>query len=111
MNPFAELARPLIDRPNRERIPVRRVKREPRAKPVPRKIAPENPWGLSARQCAILDGLITLKTCREVAAEMGIGYKTLGVYVYRMKVKMSAKTILHAALMWDRYTRVNHATN
>lgn len=47
---------------------------------------------LSARETAVLDGIVAEQTYVEIAKRLGIGYETVKVYAKRLREKTGAKT-------------------
>lgn len=64
-----------------------------------------NPWGLPRREAEVMSGLTEFGLSKSVALDLGISHKTVSTYLKRSKDRMSARTIMHAVLMWDRWAR------
>lgn len=106
MNPFADLARPVIDRPG---MFVKGPPRGPRLKPTPETrpdhIPPPNPWGLTAAQCEALRRVCEGQSSQEISQAMGVSVKAIEAYLRIAREKMNCKNRIHTAVMWDRFMR------
>lgn len=107
MNVFADLGRPIVNRPGDPVLAGPRKPKRVRAAPVLSKAPPAepNPWGLSSMQCAVMKGIVNDKNSTAIGAEMGVSHKTIEAHLARAKEKMGATSTVQAALIWDRYTR------
>lgn len=102
MNVFSDLARPIVDRPG-EAIDQPAPKRELPA-PLDLPYIP-NQWGLTPMRCEVLRRVALGESAKEIGAALGRSHKTVEVHFERIKQKMGARSLLHAALMWDRHFR------
>lgn len=112
-NPFAALAQPLASRPGtfiprpsavqrgRAANAVKKERRHP-------KVA--NPWALTGTEWAAMQLLVMGKSQTSIAKAMFLSPKTICTHLLRARQKMGAETVLHAALIMDRYQRAGGAT-
>lgn len=105
MNVFAEIARPIVSRPGMAMY----IPPPPKARPVKARIsdAPDidNPWGLSGRECQVLQSIVKFRTAKETALFLGLELKTIECHTIKLRKKMGARSSIEAALMWDRLQR------
>lgn len=99
MNPFAELLRPLVNRPGDGYYETRRVvhvgPRRFRAKT-------QNPWGLSALESEVAKRLSTQST-DDLGRELGISGKTVHTMILRCGEKMGVKGRNAVAMKWAEH--------
>jgi DNA-binding CsgD family transcriptional regulator len=69
------------------------------------KVLDANPYGLSYRECEVLEELIRLGSPKAVAASEGLDPKTVRNVMRSAVKRMKAKTPLQAAVMFDRELR------
>lgn len=101
MNPFAAMARPIIDRPG---DPEPEPPRAPRVMPSPNHLpVVDNPWGLTPTQCEVMRRVVDGEKAKEIGDALCRSHKTVEVHFERAKEKMGARSILHAAVMWARH--------
>lgn len=117
MNPFAQLATPIIRRPGdfipeeapQKSPPKRRLTRQGLQARVPtsRGLYPEidNPWSLTPMECEVLRQTVTGKTQADISRDIGRSKKTIATHADRLKDKMEAMSMAHAAVLWDRFAR------
>jgi DNA-binding CsgD family transcriptional regulator len=104
MNVFTDLDRPLVHRPGDAPPPL--PKPAPRPRPAPNVLpVVENPWSLTPMECEVMRRVILLQTGKEIGAAMNRSPKTIEIHHERLKAKMKAKNLMHAALLWDRHFR------
>lgn len=104
MNFFSDLARPIVSRPG-----------DAADDPPPKRVLPEpiilphvaNPWGLTPMLCEVLRRTVAGESAKEIAAALGRSHRTVECHHGRIVDRMSARNLLHAALMWDRQMRAN----
>lgn len=108
MNPFTDIGRQTVDRPGdaveREDAPKRKL---PPPLALPGAV---NPWDLTAMQCEVLRRVVLGETSKEIGAALGRSHKTVEVHFERIKEKTGARSMLVAALMWDRHFRGEKAS-
>ena len=102
MNPFAALACPIVNRPG-DATDEAPTKRELPPPLVLRGVY--TPWSLTPMQCEVLRRVVLGETAKEIGAALGRSHKTVEVHFQRIKKAMGARSILVAALMWDRHFR------
>lgn len=106
MNPFTDLARQIVSRPGdaTDEPPPKRV-------PPPPVILPHvaNPWGLTPMHCEVLRRTVEGESAKEIAATFGRSHRTVETHHARIVERMNARSLLHAALLWDRHFRGENA--
>lgn len=111
MNPFAALAQPVLSRPGMFPKAAPRVAAPKPAKALAKRRgtadlpAVPNPWKLSPVQCEVLRQVVEGGTAKTIGASLGLSFKTVDVHFARLKEKMEVRSILQAALLWDRQQR------
>jgi DNA-binding CsgD family transcriptional regulator len=109
MNVFAELARPLINRPGcaidePKAAPVKRArKKQPSKKRV--LPVPPNPWGASGMQAEVLRMRVAGLDAIQIGEVLCISHKTVAEHLRRLKDRMKVDTVMQAAILWDRHFR------
>jgi DNA-binding CsgD family transcriptional regulator len=108
MNPFTDIGRPIVDRPGDAVEPL----------PAPKRLLPpplflpqvETPWGLTPMECEVLRRVVLGEQSKEIGAALGRSHKTVDVHCERLKKKMGVRSLLQAALLWDRHFRANQVS-
>jgi len=95
---------PLTDRPAvlRKRPGASFGVRRPRVSRFP-KVA--TPWDLTPAQCAIMPLLLEDKSHKEIGVILCMAKKTVDTHVGRVKAAMGVRSLVQAAVQWDRWTR------
>ena len=127
MNPFEDLARDMLDRPG---MPVSGRPGRPSASPLlapkERKRQPAKPpgasfgvkkerltrfpciptpWDLSPAQCAVVALIPEDMTAVEIGLRLHMSHKTVASHIGRIKAAMGVRTMVQAAILWDRLQR------
>lgn len=68
-----------------------------------------NPWKLSPMECEVMRLVGEGFTQTQIATELCLTAKTIHTYTRRGRNKMKAKTLEHAAVMYDRFLREHHS--
>lgn len=68
-----------------------------------------NPFGLTARQCEVMDAMCRHYNHADAARELGLSEGTTTRSVHEASRRMGARNSLQALLMWDRATREKKA--
>lgn len=67
---------------------------------------PRNPWGLTDRQCEVVDSLTRNGYCTRIAAELGIKKpENVRLTLHRACKKVGVSCSVLLALEWDRWKR------
>jgi DNA-binding NarL/FixJ family response regulator len=99
MNPFAEMLRPIVNRPGDGYYESRRVVHVgPRRYHQP--IA--NPWGLSALEAQVAKRLCTMSTAH-IGRDLGIADGTVKTMVVRASEKMEVRGRNAVAMKWAEH--------
>lgn len=67
--------------------------------------APPNPWGLTARQCDVLDALAKTGCDKRAARLVGIDPRTVENHTAEARKRMGNTNRMLAVLAWDRFKR------
>jgi DNA-binding CsgD family transcriptional regulator len=106
MNPFADLARPIVSRPGDAIAPARaRPERPAYERPEPNTfpVVP-NPWGLSPTEAEVIRLIVEGLTSQEIGERINRSPKTVEVHRLHIMEKMDERSTLTAAVAWVRFT-------
>jgi DNA-binding NarL/FixJ family response regulator len=73
--------------------------------------ASKNPFGLTHRQCEVMEALVRLGCDKLVADELGVYKTTISVTLIAAMRRMGVKNRVHAAIAWDRAVGARAAFN
>lgn len=106
MNMWNALATPPAHRPG-DANPTPPKARKRRLSPLRSTVPPvePNPWRLTAHECAVIKGFVEALTAKEIGLQLCLSHKTIEAHSANLKAKMGAKSLLQAALYWDRFKR------
>ena len=111
MNVFADLSRPIINRPGmflplaEKRIREKSLapRAAPRAAPAPKVSA--HPFGLSDSQADMLNRLCAGEGNKDIARARGMTVAGVEAALNKSREKIGAKNRTHMAVLWDRVDR------
>jgi DNA-binding CsgD family transcriptional regulator len=101
MNNFFDVDRAINDRPGapRQNLCAVEAARRRGLKPIDATQVP-NPWGLTAVEVSVIDGIADGQTTIEMAKQYDRRDKTIQSHLAHIRNKMEAKHTAHAAAMW-----------
>lgn len=107
MNPFADIARPIVNRPGdpieprHTRAPdAQRARPEPLA-PLP---AVANPWSLTPLEAEVMRLIVDGLTSQEIGERLHRSTKTIELYRQRILERMGMHSTIVAVVAWVRFT-------
>ena len=112
MNVFADLCRPIINRPGmffkppaKEKPVIEKRIRTKSLAPRPAPKVPLHPFGLSDSQADMLNRLCAGEGNKDIARALGMTVAGVEAALNRAREKIEAKNRTHMAVLWDRVNR------